>query len=273
MAYVRTRLGRWYYEERGQPQRKDDPAIVLLHSFLCDGGMWRGQIEPLSALGRVLVIDGPGHGKSEVPPVFTLEDHADALIDALADLESRRSILVGLSWGGMIGMRAAIHRPDNVAALALLDTSASVEPTANLVKYRLLVSFARRLGVPEGIYRREIAPKMFAPATIAQQPELVEKLFRTLNGYSREGVARSAKAVIIKRRNILESIAAIKAPTLVLCGRDDAATTPDKSEAIAERIKGAKLAFIEGAGHLSALERPNDVNAVLVPFVKSVLAG
>ena len=86
MSYVRTRLGRWFYEERGTVKRSGDPVIVLWHSLLFDGGMWKRQIEPLSALGRVVVFDGPGHGKSEVPPTFSLEDNADAMTDAFAEL-------------------------------------------------------------------------------------------------------------------------------------------------------------------------------------------
>ena len=96
MAYVRTRLGRWFYEERGTAKREGDPPIVLLHGLLFDGGMWRKQVEPLTALGRVILIDGPGHGKSESPPRFSLEDHADALaIDAFGELKIPRAILVG----------------------------------------------------------------------------------------------------------------------------------------------------------------------------------
>ena len=101
MSYVRTRLGRFFYEERGTPRSAGDPAIVLLHGLLFDGGMWRGQVEALSAVGRVVVIDGPGHGKSEPPPRFMMEEHADALLDALGDLGIARALIVGLSWGGM----------------------------------------------------------------------------------------------------------------------------------------------------------------------------
>ncbi len=98
MPYVRTRLGRWFYEERGTPKREGDPAILLLHGLLFDGGMWRAQVERLSALGRVVIIDGPGHGKSEAPPRFTLEDHADALaIDAFNELRVHKAVLVGHS--------------------------------------------------------------------------------------------------------------------------------------------------------------------------------
>jgi pimeloyl-ACP methyl ester carboxylesterase len=89
--------------------------------------MWRGQIEPLSALGRVLVFDGPGHGKSEPPPRFTLEEHAGALADALSELRVDGAILVGLSWGGMVALRFALQAPARTAALALLATCAEPE--------------------------------------------------------------------------------------------------------------------------------------------------
>ena len=59
MAYVRTRLGRLFVEERGVPSRANQPAIVLLHGLLFDGGMWRAQLDPLAALGRVASVLGP----------------------------------------------------------------------------------------------------------------------------------------------------------------------------------------------------------------------
>src|ERR1700690_3706217 len=72
--YVSTRLGRWYYEEHGKG--RDGEAIVLWHSFLCDGGMWDGQIDTLARTTHVRLLDGPGHEKSEAPPPFSLDDNA-----------------------------------------------------------------------------------------------------------------------------------------------------------------------------------------------------
>ena len=103
MPYARTRLGRWFYEERGVARKKGDAAIVMWPSLLFDGGMWREQVEPLAALGRVIVFDPPGHGKSEVPPPFSLEDNADALLDAFGELRSTaRSSWAsrGAAWWG-----------------------------------------------------------------------------------------------------------------------------------------------------------------------------
>ncbi len=270
MPYVRTRLGRWFCEERGAARRAGAPAIVLWHGLLLDGGMWRHQIEPLAALGRVIVLDGPGHGKSEVPPPFSLEDNADAMLDAFGELAIDRAVMVGLSWGGMVGMRLSLQHPQRVQALALLDTSAEAEERARLIKYRLLVSFTRRFGFPKGLADQQILPLYFTENTYATQPELVERFVRTVNGFPRDGVARAALAVI-KRKNILPRLGSIRAPTLVLCGREDRTTEPVHSEHIARSIAGAKLVMIEGAGHISALEQPKAVNEALVPFVAKYL--
>jgi 3-oxoadipate enol-lactonase len=273
MPYVRTRLGRLFYDERGETRRSGEPAIVLLHGLLFDGGMWRGQLEPLSALGRVVVIDGPGHGKSEPPPRFTMEEHADALLDAFGDLDITRALVVGLSWGGMVGMRLALQHPSRVAGLALLDTSAEKQTLAERLRYRAFVALHRRVGIPYGMFLKEVAPLMFAPRTLLERPELLEATYRRTMGFDREGVARASLAVVVRRTSILEKLDRIRIPTLVMCGREDRATTPDQSEHIARAIPGARLVMMDGVGHMSTLEDPEAVNKHLVPFVRSLVSA
>jgi len=269
MPYVRTRLGRWFYEERGKAKHEGDPTILLLHGLLFDGGMWRAQVEPLSALGRVLILDGPGHGKSEAPPRFSLEDHADALaIDAFNELGVHRSVLVGLSWGGMIAMRSAIQHPMRVTATALLDTSAEGETLRDKIRHRAFIAFCRRYGVPRWFVDRELGALMFGPQTLATRgDELLEHFTRTVNGYPRDGMARAALAVSVHRQDVTSKLRGVACPTLVICGRDDRATPPAKSQALAAKIRDARLELIAGAGHSSLIEKPAEVNRVLVPFV------
>jgi 3-oxoadipate enol-lactonase len=269
MAYVRTRLGRLFYEEHGET-REGKPAVVLLHGLLFDGGMWRDQLAPLAALGRVLVVDGPGHGKSEVPPRFSLDDHAAALVDALDALGAPRAVVCGLSWGGMVGMRLALREPSRVAGLALLDTSAEAEELVRRVRYRAFIAMHRRVGLPYGLFARQIAPLMFAPQTLAERPELALSTYRRINGFDREGVARAALAVVVERTSVLPQLGAIGVPTLVLSGSEDRATPPARAESIAKAIGGATLAIVQGAGHMSTLEAPSAVNAELVPFVRKL---
>jgi 3-oxoadipate enol-lactonase len=273
MAYVRTRLGRLFYEERGAVKRQGDPAILMLHGLLFDGGMWRGQVEPLAHLGRVVVMDGPGHGKSEPAPRFMLEDHADALFDALGELEIRRAVVVGLSWGGMIGMRLALQHPEKVAGLALLDTSAEQETLAKRIRFRAFIAMHRRVGFPLGLFHKEVAPLMFSTRTLAERPELVDGTYRRAMGFDRGGLSRASIAVVVHRKNILPELQRIRAPTLVICGNEDRSTPPDKSENIANAIPHAKLVVLEGVGHMSALEEPDAVNSHLIPFVGNCIEG
>lgn len=267
MAYVRTRLGRLFYDERGRAKRKGNPTIVLLHGLLFDGGMWRGQVEALAALGRVVVFDGPGHGKSEPGPRFTIEDHAHALFDAFHELGIERAICVGLSWGGMLAMRLAIQHPEKVAGLVIMDSSASAEPLTKRLKYRALIAMHRRTGFPHALYDRAVAKLLFSARARREQPELVRRSYERTMGFDRSGVSRAGIAVVVHRTDITAKLGRIKAPTLVMCGSEDIAQPPFESEKIAKGIPGAELVLLDGLGHMSALEDPEAVNRHLVPFV------
>ncbi|MBK8218787.1 MAG: alpha/beta fold hydrolase [Myxococcales bacterium] len=270
MPYVSTRLGRWFYEEHGDSSQK--LAIVCLHGLLFDGGQWKEQVGPLSAIGRTIVFDGPGHGKSEVPPLFTLNDHADALADALAELGVERAALVGLSWGGMLAMRFALRHRSMLLGMALLDTSAEREKPALRVRFRAFALFHEHVGIPYALYARDIAPRMFGKATRRNKPDLVERTGRALLGFPRLGVARAALAVVINRDSVLEELSRVQVESLVVCGDEDRATPLSKSRNLA-RVLGARLVVIASSGHMTALERPADVNAELVPFLSGLLSS
>lgn len=267
--YVKTRLGRLFYEELGTV-RPNAPTIVLWHSFLCDGGMWDGQRAALAELGRVIVFDGHGHGKSEAPGAHSLEDGADSLVEALDALKIERAAFVGLSWGGMLSMRVALRAPHRVSALCLLDTSASPELVGKQLKYRAMLSTFRRVGLPRVIVDRQVVPLMFASGTRAARPDVIEGWIRDLEGFSREGVYRVGRA-IFWRDDIVPSLARIKAKTLVVCGTEDVATPPERSREIADRIDGARLVMIPNAAHLSTIDAPSAINAELVPFLRQVM--
>ncbi|WP_394826280.1 alpha/beta fold hydrolase [Pendulispora albinea] len=246
---------------------------MLLHGLLFDGAMWDEQVGPLAELGRVVVIDAPGHGKSEVPPPFSLDDHARALVDALDALGIFKALLIGLSWGGMIAMRAALDNPMRIVALGLLDTSAETEGRVQRIKNRVLNGMYRNVGMPPALFATQVAPLLFGQKTLRERPELVERAYTHLSGFPRLGVSRAVKAVSVERPSILDKVRAISCPTLILCGREDTATPPARSEAIANRVPRATLKYIDNAGHSSTIEQPAAVTAALVPFVREHLAN
>jgi len=260
--------------EREGPAGEDSPrrpSFVMLHGLLFDGGMWRSLLPALSELGRVLVVDGPGHGKSERSPRFSLEEHTEALVDLLDELDVERAILVGHSWGGMLAMRLALAHPSRVAALALLDTSAEETSRSERLRYRALIGIHRRVGFPMSLYLSRVAPLMFGPRARREQPALVEEAHRRAMGFDREGLARAATAVVVERSSVLGRLGEVRVPTLVVCGSADAATTLPHSERIAEKIPGARLAVLDELGHMAILENPDAVGGEVLPFLRGCL--
>lgn len=269
--YVKTRLGRWFYEERGRARHEGDPAIALWHSLLCDGGMWNAQLGPLSELGRVLVFDGPGHGRSEGAPAFSLWENADAACDALDELGVARVAWCGLSWGGMVGLRLALSRPERLAGLALLDTSAGGATWQDRLRVRALALAVRPFGIPRVLFDVQMAPALFGARAMRERPELGDRVYARLARFPIEGVIQTARAILLRKGEVESRLGEIACPTLVLHGEGDRALPMSCARALARGIPGARLVTIPDCGHLSAVECPDAVNAALAAFVRDCI--
>lgn len=241
------------------------PPILLGHSLLCDGSMWREVAPALAGRYLLITIDARGHGASTAERPFTLDDLADDWL-AILDREGiDRAALVGLSMGGMTAMRVALRAPARVAALALLDTSADREPLKPRLRNRLLAEVVRRVGFPHVAVPIALRA-LLGETTLRERPELVRSLRAQLLSLDRR-VYHAARAVF-DRPPIADRIAAIRCPTLVLVGEEDVATSPSRSRRIAERIPGARLVTVPRVGHLTALEAP----AAVVSALEELLA-
>jgi 3-oxoadipate enol-lactonase len=269
---VQTPMGRWSYAVHGERRRPGDPDVLLLHGMFIDSSLWRAQIDPLARLGRVVALDLPGHGLSEVPPPFELPQQADALAGALPAMEIRRAVCVGWSWGGALALHLALRHPESVTALALLGAYAEAQTRYRKAKYRLLVAIGRRLGVSPWLARSQIAPLMFSAEARREHPELVDELVRSATALPREAVVLAALAATIEQPDVLGRLGDLAVPALVLCGREDRSEPPALSEHMARAIPGARLELIARAGHNLPWERPEEVNRLLVPFVAAQLS-
>jgi len=267
MPYVTTTVGRLHVEEAGA-----GPAVVLWPSLFCDASLWRHQVDELARDHRLLLVEGPGHGRSEPRRTpFTLEDCARATVEILDTAGLARAVLAGLSWGGMTFMRVALQAPERVAALVLIDTSADAERRLESIRIRALELLFRRFGFL-GIIERAIIKALVGSTARRERPEIAADLasrFRQWNPSRRGGIAHAVRAVILDRKSILHDLSRISCPTLVIVGEEDEATPPACSERIARRIPGARLVRIPRAGHLSALEAPTEVNRALREFLET----
>ncbi len=252
-----------HYEEHGSGSE----IIVFAHGLLWDGRMFGPQVERLREQYRCITFDFRGQGRSEVAStgydMDTLAADAAALIEALGCAPCH---FAGLSMGGFVGQRLAIHRPELLRSLLLLETSADPEPGENIGRYRLLNFIARWFGL--GLVAGRVMPIMFG-RTFLEDPARAEerqKWQRVLTGNHRIGISRAVKGVI-ERQGVYDQLDRIALPTLILVGDQDVATVPAKSERIHERIAGSKLVVIPGAGHSSTIEEPEAVTRALESFL------
>jgi 3-oxoadipate enol-lactonase len=182
MPQVTGRGTRLYYEDTGA-----GPVVLLSHSWWCDGRQWP-QVPALVDSGyRVLNLDNRGHGRSGPHrQPFTIWDMADDLIAVLDDAGVDEAIVVGLSIGGMAGIRAAVRYPERVRALVLADTGAAAQGIVNRVKITALSPVwrtpARRL------IASQVVNVLFGSTARRDQPDLVGARHLTCRGSRQIGL-------------------------------------------------------------------------------------
>lgn len=263
MPNIRINDAEIYYEECGTGPE----TIVFAHGLLWSGHMFDHQVNALKDRYRCITFDFRGHGQSEVTAIGydmdTLSEDASTLIEALGCAPCH---FLGLSLGGIVGMRLALRRPDLIKSLMLLATSADPEPEENIGPYRLLNFIARWIGlklVADRVMRIMFGEKFLNdPVRAKEKEEWRERLLAN----HRLGVTRAVKGVMY-RMGVYEQLDKITMPTLIIVGDQDVGTVPAKAERIHARIRGSRLVVVPGAGHTPTVEEPEAVNAALNEFL------
>ncbi|OIQ89363.1 3-oxoadipate enol-lactonase 2 [mine drainage metagenome] len=221
--------------------------LLLCPGLLNDAFLWRHQVEHLADLAVPRVMD------------LTREREIAALAERLLAEAPPRFALAGLSMGGYVAFEILRRAPERVAKLALVNTSARPDSAESAARRHQLMEIARRGGfdkLPRQILEGQLAPASFADAS------LLAAALGMAGRVGAEGFINQQTA-ILSRPDSRPTLAAIRCPTLVIGGAQDSLTTPAIMAEIADGIKGAAFTLIEGAGHLTPLEQPVAVTALL----------
>jgi 3-oxoadipate enol-lactonase len=254
-----------YYEDTGPGST--GKTIVFSHGLLWGTELFEPQIAALRGRYRCIAWDHRGQGKSAgdyrhcIGMELVWQD-AIALLDALG---VSRAVFVGLSMGGFVAMRVAARRPDLVDKLVLIETTSTPEPIENVGKYRLLSTITRTLG--PRIVKSRVVPIMLGRTIIADpsRKDQVERFAQLMT--RRRDIWKAVNGVIDRAGIAASELMQIKAPTLVIVGDEDVATTPAKARDLVAAIAGSQLVTIPHAGHSSTLEEPAAVTAAIEAFV------
>lgn len=221
--------------------------LVLIPGLLCSPALFAHQVKALGRGRTVLVAD------------HTRSDRMETIAADILAAAPSRFALAGLSMGGYIAMAIARAAPERVTRIAFLDTSARADPPVREADRRRLVDLARAKGARE--VQKVLLPRLVHPDRLSE-PALVETILQMADDTGVEAFARQQEA-IIARPDSRPTLAAITVPALVLVGEQDLQTPPDIAKEIADATPSAKLVVIPHCGHLSTMERPDEVNAAL----------
>jgi pimeloyl-ACP methyl ester carboxylesterase len=239
-------------------------GLVLLHGFPMDATQWDPQLAALRADVPVIASNAPGFGGA---PLMTPVMHMDAAADRAADEASAagftRVVLCGVSMGGYVALAFWRRYRDRVIGLVLANTKAEADDEAGRDRRGALAERLRS----EGNQFLVDAPPPLLSADAPQ--ELWDRVKGTIRVQPAEALA-AASMGMGERPDSSGDLPGIDVPTLVITSSLDTLIPPDVTRTIAERVPGAGLEIIEGAGHLSNLEAPERFTALLQAHLAAV---
>ncbi len=253
-----------YYTDSGNT---DAETIVFSHGFLFNHQMYDAQIAHLHDRYRCVAYDHRGQGESELPQTgYDIDSITNDAVALIKELDLAPCHFVGLSMGGFVGLRLAIHHPELLRSLILIDSSSDAEPFFKHLQYRLLAVIAQLVGTGPVVDR--IMKIMFGTTFLADSNRAEErKHWRDyLASLNVTGISRALEGAA-GRGSVYESLNRINLPTLILVGEEDVALPLEKSRRMNQQIPDSQLIVIPKAGHTPTIENPNPINQALEQFL------
>lgn len=254
-----------YFESHGEGS-----PVILLNGLGLDVAAWGPQIQALSRAHRVIAFDARGVGRTSAPPPpYSVTDMASDALSLLDALEIERAHFLGLSMGGLVAQRFAIAHPSRVRSIVLAATAARLPPRARHV-IDLWGRMASTETAPEVLLREQLA-WAFSDAFFADE-RLATQVIGSLLEYpfppSPQGIAGQAAACV--GHDTRDELSRVRAPALVLSGRDDRLLPVSASQELAAGIPGAQLSILDGAGHAFCTECAERFNAQILELLAKV---
>ncbi len=253
MPRVKVSGSNIYYRSN---RRRIDPekgTLLFIHGAGGSSFVWRAQFDFFRQDYQIVLIDLPGHGGSGGEGESSINAYRD-FIREFMDIFPLKSVwIIGHSMGGAIAMSLALKEPGRLSGLILVGTGAKLR-VAPLIFQAL-----------EGDF--EIAIKQSVQLSFAKNTAR-----ELMDAHTKEMLKASPKVMLNDFRacdkfDIRTELPGIDLPTLIICGDEDQLTPPEYSEYLQERIKNSRLNIINGAGHMVAMEKPEEFNSILGQFL------
>jgi 3-oxoadipate enol-lactonase len=252
------------YERRAAPSA-GAPRIVLIHSLALDRSIWDAVVEAMQGDAEILTYDCRGHGRSERRAGrFTAELFARDLAELLDHVAWPQATVAGCSMGGCVALAFAGLYPGRASGLGLIDTTAWYGPDA-AESFRARAAAARAGGMA-GLVEFQVT-RWFSDGFRAHRPDLVA---RTSDVFlANDFDCYAASCALLGDADLRSHLASLAMPTAIVVGEHDAATPIAMARQLHAVIARSTLHMLPAARHLTPIECPGPIAAVLRDLLRS----
>jgi pimeloyl-ACP methyl ester carboxylesterase len=251
----------------------DATPVVFVHGL---SGQWQNWLENIPRVAqerRVVALDLPGFGTSEMPREQISIPGYGRCVDALRDhLGLDRVALVGNSLGGFIAAEVAIQFPARVERLALVSaagiTSSNLRRRPALTVGRIAVAITAVTAAQQRAMAARPRGRHLALALVARYPSRLRADIAwegLMKGAGRPGFQPALRASL--EYDFRDRLPEIDCPTLIVWGRNDAVIPAKDAQEFERLIEGSRSVMLDDTGHVPMLERPVAFNDLLLEFL------
>ena len=256
---------------RDEGEAGDSPPIVLLHGTSASLHTWDGWVDELAQHHRVVRFDLPGFGLTGPAKNddYRLEAYVEFVVGVLNALGIERCVLGGNSLGGSIAWRTAVHHPDRVEKLILVDSGGfPYKPESVPIGFVLsqvpVVNQLMKVVLPRSAVESSVRNVYGDPEKVT--PDLVDRYFElTLREGNRGALGKRFSQLQYQDQSAL--IQTIQQPTLILWGAQDKLIPPAIGVRFHENLPNSELVEFPGLGHVPHEEAPKITLAPVKPFL------
>jgi pimeloyl-ACP methyl ester carboxylesterase len=257
MAEVTVKGVKTHYLEKTAKSPAKHWPIVFIHGSGGNAGLWQKLMEEMTAEYSSIAIDLPAHGASAGEPMKSVAESVDFVRDFLHALGLKNVVLGGHSFGGAVVLSMALCHAEYLKALLLIGTGARLRVLPEALEMMRKMAFG------------EMPPK-FHPWGFSEEasPEVIAEGERE---WAKTGsLARYYDFLSCDRFDMMAEVEKIHLPSLIVCGKEDRLTPIKYSQFLNQKLPGARMELIDGAGHLVMLERPQALSRSILDFLSGL---
>jgi pimeloyl-ACP methyl ester carboxylesterase len=240
-------------------------TVVLLHGYLENLNIWDEVMGLIQPHARVIALDLPGHGISQIRgPIHTMDFLAETVYAAITGLGVEKCTVAGHSMGGYVALALAAAHPDILDGLVLFSSTPNADGPEQLKDRERDIAIVE--GGKKELLSRTIPGRGFAPENRKRMADEIEDLAELVMLTEDEGITALLKGMAARpdRGDVLR---VLKVPQLFILGRHDEYITPERAAAMIADQPQARVVWLEHSGHNGLIEEPREAARAILGFI------